>query len=143
MKAAWQAELRKIGTVRGQWMAAALAAMAIPFTSLLVVATGHLGVRETATSGAATGSAIGLLAYGIWAATIAASEYTTQSILVSLTTVPRRRWLYAAKVATAGAVAGVGAVISAVLALLIVLAVDAPGAHRVGAPASLLSIVLA
>lgn len=143
MKDALRAEVQKIRTVRRQWMGAAFAAVAIPLTSLLVVATGHLGTHETSTSGAATGSAIGLLAYAIWAATIAAGEYTTHSIVVSLTTVPQRPRLYTAKVATAAAVAAAGAVGSAILALLIVLAVDAPGAHRVGTPASLLGIVLA
>jgi ABC-2 type transport system permease protein len=143
MKAAWQAEMRKIATVRRQWLAAALAAIAIPLTSLLVVATGRLGIGASATTGAATGSVVGLLAYGTWAATIAASEYSTQSILVTMATVPRRVRLYAAKIAAVAAVAGVGAVGSASLALLIVLAVDAPGAHPVGDPASLLGIVVA
>src|SRR5947209_4632912 len=143
MKAAWLAELRKIATVRPQWLAAALAALAIPLTSLLVVATGRLEIGATATTGAATGSVIGLLAYGTWAATIAASEYSTQSILVTMATVPQRVRLYAAKIAAVAAVAGVGAIGSASLALLIVLAVDAPGAHPVGDPASLLGIVVA
>lgn len=143
MKSALWAELRKIGTVKSQWIVAALAAAAIPLTSLLVVATGHLDVNATATSGAATGSAIGLLAYGMWAATIAAGEYTTQSIVVSLTTVSNRTRLYAAKVATAAGVAGIGGMVSAVTALMIVFAVVPPGTHRVGAPASLLIVVLA
>lgn len=143
MTSAWRAELWKLATVRRQWLAGALAAAAIPISSLLVVATGRLGSGETATSGAATGSVVGLLAYGIWAATVSASEYSTDTMLVSLATVPRRTALYAAKVTTIAAVAGLGALASTIAAFLVVRAVDVPGAHHLGNPAALVGVVLA
>jgi ABC-2 type transport system permease protein len=140
---AWRAELLKVATVRAQCIGALLAAVAIPVTSLLVVATGRLGSADTVTSGAATGSVIGLLAFGAWGGVLAAGEFTTQTIVVSLATVPRRIELYAAKLAATAAVAGAGALVSSLAALLIVVAVEAPGAHALGNPAALVSVVLA
>jgi ABC-2 type transport system permease protein len=139
---AWRAELLKITTVRGQLIGAILATAAMPLTSLLVAATGRLGVGETATSGAATGAVVGLLAFGAWGAVFAASEYATGTIVVSLATVPRRPVLYAAKVAAVATVAGTGALLSAIVALFGVLAVTPPGHHALGNPLSLISVVL-
>ena len=73
---------------------------------------------------------------------MAAGEYGTQTIVVSLATVPRRPVLYAAKIAAAATVAGAGALLSAASALLFVLAVTPPGRHALGNPAALLSVVL-
>ena len=143
MRSAWKAELLKIATVRGQWVAAVLATLALPLTSLLVTATGGLGPRDTATSGAATGSVVALLAFGAWGATLAAGEYAKQTMIVSLATVPRRSRLYSAKVAALATVAAAGGLLSAVTALLIVRAVSAPGAHALGRPAALGGVVLA
>jgi ABC-2 type transport system permease protein len=139
---AWRAELLKITTVRGQWIGAILASLVMPLTSLLVTATGRLGAGNTVSNGAATGSVIGLLAFGTWGAVLAASEYSSGTIVVSLTTVPRRQVLYTAKLAGAATVAGAGGIISATIALLGVLAVIPPGHHPLGNPARLVSVVL-
>ncbi|MCU1499111.1 MAG: hypothetical protein JWM47_3064, partial [Acidimicrobiales bacterium] len=114
MKPAFHAEVLKITTVRGLWLGALLAAAAVPLFSLIVVGTGGLGVDDTATSGAATGSVVGLLAFGAWAATLSAGEYARQTMSVTLATVPRRRVLYGAKLAATAAAAGAGALASAV-----------------------------
>ena len=142
MKAAWKGELAKIATVRGQWISAVLASVAIPLTSLLVAASGELSSSDTVTSGAATGTVIGLLAFGSWAAAIAAGEYSRQTMIVSLSTVPRRSFLYGAKLAAAASVAALGSLASAILAFVVVLAVTPHAVHRIGDPAALLSIVL-
>ncbi len=143
MRSAWRAELLKIATVRGLWLSAVLAAAAIPAVSLLVVSTGGLGPRDTATSGAATGSLIGLLAFGAWGATFAAGEYAQHTIVVSLATVPRRAVLYTAKLTATATTAGVGAVVASTVALLTVLAVTPRGEHELGDPAALAGVVLA
>lgn len=143
MRSAWRAELVKITTVRGQWLSAVLAVMAIPVISFLVVTTGGLGSRETSTSAAATGSIAGLLAFGIWSAMITAGEYAKGTMVTSLTTVPRRPVLYAAKLTATAAAAGAGALLSAAIALLVVLGVRAPGTYGLGNPASLLSVAMA
>jgi ABC-2 type transport system permease protein len=142
VKSAWRAELLKITTVRGQWIGAILATVAMPLISLLVAATGRLGAGDTVTNGAATGSVVGLLAFGAWGAAFAASEYTNGTIVVSLATVPRRRVLYTAKLAAAATVAGVGALVSALVALACVLAVVPAHKHPLGNPAGLISVVL-
>jgi ABC-2 type transport system permease protein len=141
--AAWRAELLKISTVRGLWLCALLAAIAIPATSLLVAATGGLGTRDTATSGAAAGSLIGLLAFGAWGATFAAGEYAQHTMIVSLASVPRRAVLYAAKLAATATAAAMGAVVAAAVALLTVLAVTPRGEHHLGNPGALVGVVLA
>lgn len=143
MRSAWRGELLKIATVRGQWVAAVLATVALPLTSLLVAATGGLGPRDTATSGAATGSVVALLAFGTWGATLAAGEYAKQTMVVSLATVPRRSWLYSAKVAALVTVAGAGGLVGTATALLTVRAASAPGAHALGHPAALIGVVMA
>jgi ABC-type transport system involved in multi-copper enzyme maturation permease subunit len=142
VRTAWRAELLKIATVRGQWIAAILATAALPLTSLLVATTASPGTGGTTTSRAVAGSIVGLLAFGAWGASLAAGEYGTQTIVVSLATVPRRPVLYAAKIAAAATIAGVGALLSAVSALLLVLAVTPPSRHAFGNPAALMSVVL-
>lgn len=129
-------------TVRGQWIGVILATAALPLTSLLVAATGRLGSADTATSGATTGSVVGLLAFGAWGAVLAAGEYSNGTIVVSLATVPRRPVFYASKLAATATVAGAGAILSAALALLCVVAVAPPGHHALGNPADLLGVVL-
>ena len=143
MTQAWRAELLKIATVRGQWSAAVLAAVALPLSSLLVAATGGLGPHDTVTSGAAAGSVVALVAYGAWAAALTAGEYSRQTMVVSLCTVPSRHRLYLSKLAALTVVAGVGALVSAGLALMTVRDVAAPSARHLGHPLALLSIVLA
>lgn len=143
MRDAFRAEALKITTVRGLWLGGVLAAIAVPLFSLLVVGTGGLGVDDTATSGAATGTIIGLLAFGAWAGTFAAGEYTRNTISVSLASVPRRRVLYGAKVATVAAAAGGGALISAVASLLVVRLAAPAGEHDLGRPLQLLALVAA
>jgi ABC-2 type transport system permease protein len=143
MRSAWRAELLKIVTVRGQLLGAVLATLALPAVSLLVAATGGVGAGDTVTSGAATGSVAGLLAFGVWAATVAAGEYAQQTIIVSLTTVPRRSVFYGAKLAAIGCVAFAGGVVSVVTAWLVVWAVLPRGVHHVGHPLTLVSAVLA
>jgi ABC-2 type transport system permease protein len=140
---AWRGELLKIGTVRGQWISALLVAMAIPVTSFLVVTTGGLARGEATTSGAATGSLVGLLAFGAWSAIITAGEYAHGTMPTSLTTVPRRPVLYAAKLTAAATVAGAGGLLSAAISLFVVVGVRAPGAYGLGNPAALFSVVLA
>jgi ABC-2 type transport system permease protein len=142
LTSAWRAELLKIATVKGQWIGAILAAAAMPLTSLLVAATGRLGTGVTTTTGAATGSVVGLVAFGVWGGAVSASEYSSGSIVVSLSTVPRRRVLYASKIAAAATVAGVGSLISAAIALLGVLAVTPSGHHALGNPTDLIGVVL-
>ena len=141
MKAAWKGELLKIATVRGQWISAVLAAVAIPLTSLLVAASGELSTNDTVTSGAATGSVIGLLAFGAWGAAIAAGEYSRQTMTVSLSTVPRRSTLYGAKLAATASVATAGSIAAAIVSFVVVLAVVPHAVHRIGGPAALLGIV--
>lgn len=144
--AAWRAELGKIATVRGLWLGAVFASLAVPVVSLLVVATGGLGAGDTATSGAATGALVGLLGFGAWGATVATSEYSQGTMVVSLAVVPDRRVLYGSKLLAVGAVAGAGALAAAVVSLLTVLAVtpDDPVAdHGVGNPLALAALVLA
>lgn len=143
MRSAWWAELVKIATVRGQWISAILATLAIPLASFLVVSTGGLSPGETSTSGAATGSMAGLLAFGVWSATIAAGEYTNGTMVLSLATVPRRLVLVSAKLMAVATAAGVGALVSSLAALVIVLGVRTPGAHGIGDPATLVSVVVA
>jgi ABC-2 type transport system permease protein len=140
---AWKGELLKIATVRGQWVGVALAAVAIPLTSLLVAASGGLSPHDTVTSGAATGSVIGLLAFGSWGAVVAAGEYSRQTMVVSLATVPRRTVFYGAKLAAATTTAAAGSLLSALAAFVVVLAVTPHGGGRLGDPATLLSVVLA
>lgn len=143
MTAALRAELLKIVTVRGQVIGAVLATLALPVVSLLVATTDGVGSGDTVTSGAATGSIAALLAFGVWAATLAAGEYAQQTIVVSLTTVPRRSAFYAAKVGAISAVAAVAAVVAAVAAWLMVWAVLPRGAHDLGNPAALVGVVAA
>jgi ABC-2 type transport system permease protein len=143
MKAAFHAEVLKITTVRGLWLGAVLATVAVPLFSLLVVGTDGLGVEDTVTSGAATGTIVGLLAFGAWAASLAAGEYAHHTISVSLATVPRRNVLYGAKLAATSAAAGAGALVSGIAALLIVRLAAAPGEHELGSPARLLALVAA
>jgi hypothetical protein len=143
VKSAWVAELVKILTVRGFRVGAVLALVALPLTSLLVASTGGLGKADTLTSGAATGSVIGLLGFGAWSAAIAGSEYVHQTITVSLAIVPRRPTLFGAKIAAAATVAGGGTVIAALLSLLLVRTTTPSGTHRLGTPTTLSAIVLA
>ena len=142
MSRAWRAELVKIATVRGQWVGPALASVALPLTSLLVAATGGLGAHDTATSGAASGSVVALVGFGTWAAALTAGEYSRQTMVVSLATVPRRTQLYAAKLTALGAVAATGTLVSLVIALVTVRAVSTTAARRLGDPVALLSVVL-
>lgn len=142
MRDAWRGELLKIATVRGQWISAVLAAFAIPLTSLLVAASGSLGDGDSITAGAATGSVAGLLAFGSWGAAIAAGEYSRQTLVVSLSTVPNRGVFYSSKLAATTAVAALGALASAVLGWIVVLAVTPRHGHPLGDPATLLSVVL-
>jgi ABC-2 type transport system permease protein len=143
VKSAWRAELLKIATVRGQVIGAVLATLALPIVSLIVATTGGVGAGDTVTSGAATGSVAGLLAFGMWASTLAAGEYARQTMVVSLQTVPRRSVFYGAKVVAIAAVAAAGALVSVIAGWLIVWAVLPAGAHDLGDPAALISVVLA
>lgn len=143
LKSALHAELVKISTVRGLRTGAVLAVLAVPLTSLLVVSTGGLGDRDTVTSGAATGSVIGLLAFGAWAAAYAGSEYVHQTITVSLSTVPRRTYLLGAKLTATAVVAGAGALLSAIVALALVNASVPSHSTDLGSPAALFVQVLA
>lgn len=143
MKSALYAELVKILTVRGLRVGAALAVLAIPLTSLLVVSTGGLGDADTLTSGAATGSVIGLLAFGAWATSVAGSEYVHQTITVSLSTVPRREVLFGAKLGAVAIVTAAGTAVSAGLSLLLVRVSVPSGDHQLGKPAALSSIIAA
>ncbi len=143
MTSAWRAELLKIATVRGQWVSALLVTMAIPVVSFLVVTTGGLSSDQSTTSGAATGSLAGLLAFGVWSATITAGEYAQGTIVTTLTTVPRRTSLFTAKLTAMATVAGVGALVSTVITLLVVLGVRAPGHYGLGDPLVLYSVILA
>jgi hypothetical protein len=143
MKAAIRSEVLKITTVRGIWLGAVLATVAVPLFSLLVVGTDGLGVEDTATSGAATGTIVGLLAFGAWAGALAAGEYAHHTISVSLAAVPRRHVLYGAKLAATSAAAGAGALVSAIAAVLIVRLATAPGEHELGNPLALVSLVAA
>ena len=140
---AWRSELVKVTTVRGLWIAAVLSTAAIPLISLISAGTGGLGHDDTVTSAAAAGTIAGLLAFGTWGVSIAAGEHTHATIAVSLASVPRRGAFVGAKLAAGAAIAGSGALVSSVLALLIVRAVLPRGAHHYGNPAALLSIVLA
>jgi ABC-2 type transport system permease protein len=143
VRLAWRAELLKVATVRGQWIGAALSTLAIPVVTFLVVSTGGLTSGQTSTSAAATGSLAGLLAFGAWSATITAGEYAQGTMVTSLTTVPRRPALYAAKMAAMATLAGAGALLSAAIALLVVLGVRAPGGYGLGNPAWLVGVVIA
>jgi ABC-2 type transport system permease protein len=143
MRSAWRAELLKIATVRGQWVGALLLTMAIPVISFLVVTTGGLSSGQTSTSGAADGSLAGLLAFGVWSAMITSGEYAQGTMVTSLTTVPHRTVLYAAKLTTTATVAGAGALLSTVISLLVVIGVRAPGHYGLGNPALLVGVLIA
>ncbi len=143
MTAALRAEMLKIATVRGQVIGAGLATLALPMVSLLVATTGGVGSGDTVTSGAATGSIAGLLAFGVWGATLAAGEYAQQTIVASLTTVPRRSTFYSAKLAAITGVAAVAALVSVVAAWLMVWAVLPAGAHDLGNPVALVGVLAA
>ena len=91
----------------------------------------------------AAGSLIGLLAFGAWGATFAAGEYAQHTMVVSLTSVPRRAVLYSAKLAATATAAGAGAVAAAAVALPTVLAVTPRGEHQLGNPGALVGVVLA
>ena len=143
MRTAWRAELLKIATVRGQWSTALLAGLTLPLTSLLVAATGSLATHDTLTSGAASGAVVALVFFGAWAAALSAGEYSRQTMVVSLSTVPRRSHLYLSKLAALAAVAAVTSSVSAGIALLIVSDVSVPATHHLGNPAALLIVVLA
>ena len=138
-----RSEVLKVTTVRGLWLGAVLATVAVPLFSLLVVGTDGLGVDDTITSGAATGTIVGLLAFGAWAATLSAGEYARQTMSVTLATVPRRSVLYGAKLVATAAITGAGALVSALASLGIVRLAATPGEHELGRPASLVVLVLA
>lgn len=142
MRHAVHAELLKVRTLVGQSTGVLVAVLALPLTSLLVVTAGGLGSHDTITSGAATGTLVGLLGFGAWAAASTGSEYVHGTLLASLSAVPDRRRLYAAKVVAAVAIAGIGALVSAVAAVVVVRAAS-PIGHHLGEPASLLGVVLA
>lgn len=142
MRAAWFAELLKLRTTPGLRTGAGVAVLALPLFSLLVVSGGGLGAGDTVTSGAATGTLVGLLGFGAWAASAASGEYAQRTIAVSLATVPARGILYAAKVAAAIAVAGVGAAVAVVISYVLVAAIT-PAGHENGDPLALLGVVLA
>ena len=139
---AWHAELLKIATVRGQWISAVLATAVVPLSSFLVVVTGGLSSSGSVVTGAASGALVGIVAFGAWAATITASEYAHDTMLVTLATVPRRLVLYGVKLMAVATVAATGAIVSAAGALVIVRALVG-GGHRLGNPAALGGIVLA
>ncbi len=143
MRFAWRAEMLKFATVKGQWISAILALLAIPTISFLVVATGGLNAGQSSTSAAAIGTLAGLLAFGVWSATIAAGEYAQGTMVASLSMVPRRSTLYLAKLGATAATTAVGGLLSAAIALLVVLGVRAPGTYGVGNPALLVGVVIA
>lgn len=140
---ALRAELAKIRTVRGLVVGAVVSVLAVPLTSLLVVTTGGLGEHDTLTSGAATGTVVGLLASGAWGAAVGSSEYLHRTISVSLAAVPHRATLFGAKVAAAAAVATGGGIVSALLSLLLVRTATPPHSHSAGTPAALAALVAA
>jgi hypothetical protein len=142
MRAAVRTELWKIATVPGQRTGVLVAVLTLPLFSLLVVTTGGLGTRDTVVSGTATGTVIALVAFGAWAAAVAASEYAHRTLSVSLALVPDRRRLYAAKLVAVAGVAGLGAVTSTLLAWALVAAATPEGTGEGRVPA-LLGIVLA
>ncbi len=143
MRDVLRSEVLKVTTVRGLWLGAVLATVAVPLFSLLVVGTDGLGVDDTVTSGAATGTIVGLLAFGAWAATLSAGEYARQTMSVTLATVPHRSVLYGAKLAATAAITGTGALVSALASLGIVRLAATPGEHELGSPAALVALVLA
>jgi hypothetical protein len=133
----------KVTTVRSLWLGAVVAAIAVPLFSLLVVGTGGLGAEDTVTSGAATGTIVGLLAFGAWSGALAASEYAHKTMSVSLATVPRRSVLYGAKLLATAGLTGAGALVSALAAFAVVRLTAAPGEHDLGNPAALAALVVA
>ncbi|MCW2543743.1 MAG: transporter permease [Frankiales bacterium] len=143
MKPAWRAELLKITTVRALWLGVVLATATIPLISLAVAATGGLSHGDTVTSGAATGTVIGLLAFGTWGAVLSAGEYVHGTFHVSLMSVPRRGVLLVAKLAAGAAVASAAALVSSGVALLVVRASTPSGDHQWGNPLALLGVVAA
>lgn len=72
---------------------------------------------------------------------LAAGEHVHGTMAVTLAAVPRRGRLLAAKLAATGALAASGALVSSVLALLVVRAVSPAGSHRWGNPLALLGVV--
>ncbi|MBO0842762.1 MAG: hypothetical protein J2O46_06225, partial [Nocardioides sp.] len=127
MRHALAAELTRITTVRGLRLGALLAALALPVLSLLVAGTGGTGAHDTVTSAAATGTIVGLLGFGAWAAAYTASEYAHGSITVSLALVPHRPTLYAARTAAVAAIAGAAGLVAALVSLLAVAAASPAG----------------
>jgi ABC-2 type transport system permease protein len=142
MRSAYHAELLKVTTVKGQWIGAILATVAMPLVSLLVVGTGRLGDGDTVTAGAAVGAIAGLLAFATWGAVFAAGEYTTGTMVVSLATVPRRSIFFLAKLSAVASVSAVGALVSSTAGFLGVLSLHPPGHHPIGNSSGLIGVVL-
>lgn len=138
---AWHAELIRVVTVRGLWWGAVLSALAAPLFSLLVVSTGGLGAHDTLTSGATTGTMVGLLGFGAWAAACTSGDHAHGTITLSLALVPRRRTLYAARLGALSGVAGVVAALAAAVSLLVVVAASPAGSHPLGHPLHLAAAV--
>lgn len=140
MRPAFHAELIRLTTVRGLWLGALLATLALPLLSLLVASTGGTGTGDTITSVAATGTIVGLLGFGSWAAAYAASDHAHGSIAVSLALVPRRRTLVAARMGVVAAIAGVAGLVGALVSVVVVAAASPARGHHLGHPAALLAI---
>lgn len=143
MRAALHAELVRITTVRGLRLGAILAALALPVVSLLVASTGGTGKGDTVTSAAATGTIVGLLGFGTWAAAYTAADHAHGSITVSLALVPHRPTLYAARLGAVAAIAAVAGLLAAAASYVVVAAASPAGSHHPGHPLALLAVVAA
>jgi len=140
---AFRSEVAKVATVPGLVVGAVVATAALPVITLLVVVTGGIGADDTLTSAAATGAVAGLLGFGAWGSLVASGEYALHTVPLSLTLVPRREVLYAAKATAVATIAAGGAAVAALASFLVVLAVKPPGEHELGHPLALLAYVLA
>lgn len=138
--AALRAELLKVRTVPGAVLGAAAAAVAHPLASLAVVGSGGVDDAADLVAISATGALAGLLAWGVWAAVLAAGEHEHGTLAPGAVAVGGLARLLAAKAVVLGGLALVGSGLGALLSLGLVRAALPPGSHDLGPVAALLVV---
>ena len=126
------AEALKVRTVPGLVAGAIVATLLHPLASLLVATSGGVADAETLTAASGTGALAGLLVWGVWAAAAVAGEHQHGTVGPSLLAVGGRGRLLGAQAVTLAAIAAVGALVGAVLALGLVRAALPGGVHDLG-----------
>lgn len=138
--AAVRAELLKVRTVPGAVLGAAAAAVAHPLASLAVVGSGGVDDAADLVAISATGAVAGLLAWGVWAAVLAAGEHEHGTFAPGAVAVGGVVRLLVAKAVVIGGLAFLGSGLGALLALGLVRAALPPGSHDLGPVPALLVV---